>query len=74
MNKNIFKGQWKEFTGKIKEQWGKLTDDEITQLEGKAEGLAGLLQKKYGYSKERAEKDIESFAKQHEERERNRHH
>lgn len=74
MNKDIFKGHWKEFKGKIKEQWGKLTDDEITQLEGKAEGLAGLLQKRYGYTKDRAEKDIEAFAKQCERREQERRH
>jgi len=68
MNKDILKGHWRELKGKIKQHWGKLTDDEITRVEGKADELSGLLQKKYGLSKERAEKDIESFTVEEEKR------
>lgn len=61
MNKDIFKGHWKEFKGKIKQEWGKLTDDDITRIEGNYDELEGLLQRHYGYQKEEAKKSIEKF-------------
>ncbi len=61
MNANILKGKWKEIKGEVKEKWGKLTDNDLTEIEGKAEKLLGLLQKKYGYTKEIAEKEYEKF-------------
>jgi len=61
MNEDIIKGHWHEIKGKLKQQWGKLTDDEITQLEGSFEKLDGILQEKYGYQKEQAQKEIQAF-------------
>jgi uncharacterized protein YjbJ (UPF0337 family) len=61
MNKDIIKGNWKQFKGKLRQQWSKLTDDEIGQLQGSYDELEGLIQKKYGYQKDRIEKEIESF-------------
>jgi len=61
MNKDIIKGKWHEIKGKLKNQWGKLTDDEITQIHGSYEELEGILQKKYGYQKDQAEKEIQTF-------------
>jgi len=61
MNKDIIKGHWHVIKGKLKGQWGKLTDDDIAQMEGSAEELAGALQKAYGYEKERAEQEIKKF-------------
>ena len=61
MNKDIFKGHWHEIKGKLKEQWGKLTDDEIVKIEGSYEELEGILQKKYGYQKDQAKKEIQTF-------------
>lgn len=61
MNKEIIKGKWNEIKGQLKQQWGKLTDDEITQMRGSYEELAGLIQKKYGYQKDQAEKEIKAF-------------
>ena len=61
MNEDIIKGKWHEIKGKIVSQWGKLTDDEITQMDGSREELQGLLQKKYGYEKDRAEEEINDF-------------
>ena len=58
MNKDIAKGNFKQLKGKIKEQWGKLTDDEIDQLEGHTEVLAGKLQERYGWEKEEAEAQV----------------
>ena len=61
MNKDVLKGKWKEIKGSIKEQWGELTDDEITQVEGSEEKFVGLLQKKYGYKREEAEDRYRKF-------------
>lgn len=61
MNKDQFAGQWKILKGQVKTKWGKLTDDEITQVNGKFEQLAGLLQKKYGLAKEKASQEIETW-------------
>jgi uncharacterized protein YjbJ (UPF0337 family) len=63
MNKDSFKGMWKEFKGKVKQQWGKLTDDDITQIDGKREELLGRLQKYYGYTKEKAENELSTWEK-----------
>lgn len=61
MNKEIFEGKWHELKGKIKEKWGKLTDDEITRIGGDWEQMLGSLEKKYGYKKEQAEKELNSW-------------
>jgi uncharacterized protein YjbJ (UPF0337 family) len=58
MNKDIFEGKWKELRGKIKEWWGELTDDELDQANGNAEQIVGLLQQKYGYTREAAEEEF----------------
>jgi len=58
MNKDIFEGKWKEMRGQIKEWWGELTDDELEQAAGNAEKIVGLLQQKYGYTRERAEEEF----------------
>jgi len=63
MNTETMAGSWKEMKGKIKEKWGKLTDDDLTVVEGKKDQLVGLLEKRYGYAKERAQKDAEAFYK-----------
>ena len=59
MNRDIFEGKWKEMRGQVKEWWGKLTDDDLEQAGGKADRLIGLLQQKYGYSREQAEQEFE---------------
>lgn len=61
MNEDILKGKWKEIKGSVKEKWGDLTDDDITEVEGTQEKLIGILQTKYGYSKDRAEEEYKSF-------------
>jgi len=58
MNKDIFEGKWKEMKGQTKEWWGKLTDDDLEQAQGKAEQIVGLLQQKYGYTREQAEEEF----------------
>ena len=61
MNEDILKGKWKEIKGEVKQKWGKLTDDDLAQVEGKAEELVGLLQTRYGYAKEKAEEEYKGF-------------
>lgn len=65
MNKDIFAGKWKQFKGEIQNQWGKLTNDEIDQIEGNQEKMVGLLQEKYGYERERAERELEEFVRRY---------
>lgn len=61
MNEDIAKGNFKQLKGKIKQQWGKLTDDEIDQMEGNAEILTGKLQERYGLNREDAERQAKEF-------------
>ncbi|MBX9723105.1 MAG: CsbD family protein [Candidatus Obscuribacterales bacterium] len=63
MNWDEIKGNWKTVTGQVKSKWGKLTDDDLVQINGKREELSGRLQKHYGHSKEQAEKHIDEFLK-----------
>jgi len=61
MNRDTVQGNWKQFTGKVKEKWGKLTDDELDQAEGKADQIAGILQEKYGMAKEEAQRQVKEL-------------
>jgi uncharacterized protein YjbJ (UPF0337 family) len=65
MNNDRAAGAWKQLKGKVKEQWGKLTDDEISQLEGHSEQLAGKLQERYGLAREEAERQAKDFRSRH---------
>jgi uncharacterized protein YjbJ (UPF0337 family) len=55
-------GDWTHFTGMVKEKWGRLTDDDFTTFSGTSEQLAGILQRKYGYAREQAVKEIDEFS------------
>jgi uncharacterized protein YjbJ (UPF0337 family) len=66
MNQDSLEGNWKEFKGKVKEQWGKLTDDDVDQAEGKWDQLSGLIQKKYGQTKDEVELELRRFREQNE--------
>ena len=61
MNWDQIEGKWTEFKGAMKERWGKFTDDELMQLKGKRDKLAGMIQNKYGVAKEEAERQIKEF-------------
>jgi uncharacterized protein YjbJ (UPF0337 family) len=58
MNKDEIGGNWKQFKGTVKEKWGKLTDDDMTVIEGKRDQLVGKIQERYGYQKDQAEKEV----------------
>jgi len=61
MNKDQADGNWKQFKGKVKEKWGKLTDDDLTVVEGKRDQLVGTIQERYGYQKDQAEKELKEW-------------
>ena len=62
MNEDIVKGKWLEIKGRVKEKWGKLTDNDLREIEGKGEKLLGLLQKKYGYLRDKTELEYKDSA------------
>ncbi len=61
MNADILKGKWKEIKGSLKQQWGKLTDDDLTEAEGHEDKFIGVLQKRYGYTRDKAEREYNEF-------------
>lgn len=61
MNWDRIEGNWKQFKGKAKQKWGKLTEDDIDKIDGKRLELEGKLQETYGYEKDRARKEVEEF-------------
>lgn len=61
MNKNQIKGEWKQIRGKVAEQWGKLTNDDLDVIAGKRDQLLGRLQARYGKTQEAIEKEVKEF-------------
>lgn len=59
MNSDILEGKWKQIRGEARNWWGKLTDDDLNRAEGNLDKLVGVLQERYGYSREQAEMEIE---------------
>jgi uncharacterized protein YjbJ (UPF0337 family) len=65
MNWDRIEGEWKQIKGSVKEQWGKLTDDDLDVAAGKRDQLVGKVQNRYGIAKDEAEKQIDAWAKKH---------
>ena len=61
MDWNRVEGNWKQFKGKVKEQWGKLTDDDLDQIAGKRDQLEGKIQERYGIEKDRVRRDVDDW-------------
>ena len=61
MNWDQIEGNWKQFRGRVQEQWGKLTNDDLDRIAGRRDQLIGSLQKVYGIEKEAAEKQVREF-------------
>lgn len=59
MNWDRIEGNWQQFTGKVKESWGKLTDDDLTEVAGKRDVLVGKIQERYGIAKDEAERQLD---------------
>ena len=66
MNKDIFEGQWKQIRGEVKAWWGKLTDDDLERAAGKFDVLAGIIQEKYGYTRQQAADEIDKRVTEYE--------
>ena len=65
MNKTELKGNWNTIKGNVKEQWGKLTDDDLSRIDGQRDQLVGAIQKRYGRSKEEAQREVEAWQLRH---------
>ena len=66
MNWDRLEGNWKQAKGKVKEQWGKLTDDQLDVIGGRREQLLGVLQESYGIAKDEAERQVRDWEKRNE--------
>jgi uncharacterized protein YjbJ (UPF0337 family) len=62
MDWNRVEGSWKQLMGKAKQQWGRLTDDDLTKVAGRREELAGKVQERYGLAKDAAQKQVDEWA------------
>ena len=62
MNWDRIEGNWKQFTGNLKAQWGKLTDDDLTEINGNREVLEGKLQERYGYAKDEVKHQVDTWS------------
>ena len=63
MNWDQVEGKWKQYSGKAKEKWGKLTDDDLEVIRGRRDQLIGKIQERYGIMKQEAEKQVDEFAR-----------
>jgi uncharacterized protein YjbJ (UPF0337 family) len=63
MDWNRIEGNWKQAQGKIKEKWGKLTDDDLTKINGRREQLEGIIEQRYGLAKDMVRKDVDAWLK-----------
>ena len=61
MNWDQIEGKWKQMSGKVREKWGKLTDDDLTTINGRRDQLVGRVQERYGLAKDAAEKQVDEF-------------
>jgi uncharacterized protein YjbJ (UPF0337 family) len=61
MNEDVLKGQWTQLKGKIREQWGKLTNDDVDQIQGQSQQLIGKIQERYGLARDAAEKQVNEW-------------
>lgn len=60
----VLEGKWNQLKGKVQETWGDLTDDDLDRINGRYEQLVGTLQERYGYSRQRAESEVNTFLRQ----------
>jgi uncharacterized protein YjbJ (UPF0337 family) len=63
LNEDIFQGKWNQMKGKVKQQWGKFTDDDLDRISGKRDEIVGLMQERYGYDRARAESELDNFVR-----------
>jgi uncharacterized protein YjbJ (UPF0337 family) len=66
MNADVLKGKWLQLKGEARRQWGKLTDDDLDQIEGNSEKMVGKLQERYGYARDEAQREVDAFLRRQE--------
>ena len=64
MNRDTLAGQWKQLKGRVRQQWGRLTEDEVDQIAGDRDLLLGKIQERYGRSREEAERELERWVEE----------
>jgi uncharacterized protein YjbJ (UPF0337 family) len=62
MDWDRIEGNWKQFSGKVKEKWGQLTDDDLTKINGRRDQLEGIIQQRYGYAKDQARDEVDRWS------------
>lgn len=62
MNQDTLKGQWTQLKGNVREQWGKLTDDDVDQIQGRSEQLVGKIQERYGVARDEAQRQVDTWS------------
>ena len=65
MNTDVLQGKWTQLKGTVRKQWGKLTDDDVDQIQGDAEILQGRIQERYGRTKEQAKEEVDKWLEGH---------
>lgn len=65
MNQDRIQGRWKQLKGKVKEQWGKLTDDDLDVIDGRRDQLLGRIQQRHGLAREEADSQLQGFESRH---------
>jgi uncharacterized protein YjbJ (UPF0337 family) len=63
MNWDQIRGKWNQMKGSVKEQWGKLTNDDLDRIAGQKDKLVGLIQERYGIEREKAEKEVDEWCR-----------
>ena len=61
MNEDILRGQWTQLKGKVREKWGKLTNDDLDQIQGRSQQLIGRIQERYGIARDEAERQVKEW-------------
>jgi uncharacterized protein YjbJ (UPF0337 family) len=61
MNEDTLKGQWTQLKGQVREQWGKLTNDDLDQIQGRSEQLIGRIQERYGVARDEAQRQVDAW-------------
>jgi uncharacterized protein YjbJ (UPF0337 family) len=61
MNEDVLRGQWTQLKGKVREKWGKLTNDDLDQIQGRAQQLVGRIQERYGIARSEAERQLKEW-------------
>ncbi|MEZ4616515.1 MAG: CsbD family protein [Caldilineaceae bacterium] len=65
MNENILQGKWMQIKGGVRQQWGKLTHDDLDWVQGNYEQLLGLIQERYGFARDKAKAELDQFLQKH---------